>query len=573
MNSETIKAINKAINEHFKIKNKARSSRNKYAIGDKIGSGGFADVFSIVNVAERVNEGYVVKIININNLIKANEIEILDAFKKEEIKKVNREVDVHDKLRKQKPKCDNILYLEGKVQIDSDFLLLIMKKMQYTFAQYANIVGYSDELAFQLLYDVINAMTVYNKDGLVHRDLTPYNIFIKNLEQKGKVRFLVGDFGIAKFANKDGLVINTTGNRPGSHYAPEQDYTQSESNITTDIFTLGLGLYEWGYYKSKNSPSLQDLFVDIRNNKITGENFFVENRICDELKPVLRKMLQVELENRYDSIAMLKEDVDKAKKLYDHRIEKIKNLPKELTEVNKRITDLEREKLKLNREKIELKRKNADLSKKNEEIHRNNTPFIIKGNISQDKVALLYQENERLNSDNAELIKKNNAVNRENLALKNEKKFLKDKTKQLEKENEKLCKPISIKPAIICLAIGVVIAVMMGLYFPNILSSPFNYLSEAIAGKAICSEYNYFEKGFLGIPKKSGAREIVYANGNIFLDNDASDGIAEMRFANGDKLTCEYDDGFNGEGTFTFADGKTQGVLYKDDEYVSNIEE
>jgi serine/threonine protein kinase len=96
---------------------------------------------------------------------------------------------------------------------------------------------------------VARALQAAHSAGVIHCDLKPSNIFVTGPE--GESRYVVTDFGIAKFTNpQDSLSLTTIPKTPGSaaegtpfYMAPEQ-LENGASSIASDIYSFGLVLYE-----------------------------------------------------------------------------------------------------------------------------------------------------------------------------------------------------------------------------------------------------------------------------------------------------------------------------------------
>lgn len=94
----------------------------------------------------------------------------------------------------------------------------------------------------RLFQSVCDAVQYAHSRLIIHRDLKPSNIFVT---PDGKVKLL--DFGIAKQIREGvGLSLLT---RPGLHpvtlaYAAPEQIARNEVSITTDIYALGVVLYE-----------------------------------------------------------------------------------------------------------------------------------------------------------------------------------------------------------------------------------------------------------------------------------------------------------------------------------------
>lgn len=93
-----------------------------------------------------------------------------------------------------------------------------------------------------IVADVLDAMDDAHKNGVVHRDLKPDNILVKM--DGGRLRPKIADFGIAKVV--EGTTYTVSGALLGTcrYMAPEQVKTPSLADHRSDIYSLGVTLYE-----------------------------------------------------------------------------------------------------------------------------------------------------------------------------------------------------------------------------------------------------------------------------------------------------------------------------------------
>src|SRR5258708_7431473 len=102
------------------------------------------------------------------------------------------------------------------------------------------------EAAF-LIHQVLEGLGAAHGAGIVHRDLKPDNIFILKSKAGQKDYVKIIDFGISKFTETGAMSRMTrTGALMGTpHYmAPEQATGSAEVDLRTDIYAVGIILYE-----------------------------------------------------------------------------------------------------------------------------------------------------------------------------------------------------------------------------------------------------------------------------------------------------------------------------------------
>jgi len=99
--------------------------------------------------------------------------------------------------------------------------------------------------AVDLLLPVIGAIATAHAHGVIHRDLTPQNVFLVR-RKRGRVVPKVLDFGIAKVIDRelvDGLTHAYAILGTAPYMAPEQMRGATNANETSDQYALGAILY------------------------------------------------------------------------------------------------------------------------------------------------------------------------------------------------------------------------------------------------------------------------------------------------------------------------------------------
>lgn len=111
----------------------------------------------------------------------------------------------------------------------------------------ANPAGLSTERFFEVFQQVVSGMVAAHRADIVHRDITPANIFIIDEgPDKGSIKVL--DFGLAKLLSPDGesvASLTQTGASLGTpaYMSPEQCKSE-KIDARTDIYSLGCCIYE-----------------------------------------------------------------------------------------------------------------------------------------------------------------------------------------------------------------------------------------------------------------------------------------------------------------------------------------
>jgi eukaryotic-like serine/threonine-protein kinase len=89
---------------------------------------------------------------------------------------------------------------------------------------------------------VASALAAVHRVGIVHRDLKPDNIFVSQRDGKEIAKLL--DFGIAKFLDREGVTKAGMTLGTPAYMAPEQIMKGAAVGTSSDIYALGMVLYE-----------------------------------------------------------------------------------------------------------------------------------------------------------------------------------------------------------------------------------------------------------------------------------------------------------------------------------------
>ncbi len=148
---------------------------------------------------------------------------------------------------------------------------------------------------------ISSALSCAHKNGIIHRDIKPHNIIITTA---GSAK--VTDFGIAKAVSKSTIVKND-GNILGSaHYFSPEQGVGSDVDKTTDIYSLGVVLFEMltGYVPFENSNPLA--LALMHSNSPVPE---IKEDVPEALKNVVYKAMSKSKEERYQESAEMLLDI------------------------------------------------------------------------------------------------------------------------------------------------------------------------------------------------------------------------------------------------------------------------
>ena len=164
---------------------------------------------------------------------------------------------------------------------EDDYLYIIEEYVEgKTLSGYLeNSEDLSEKDIIKYIKDLCCALEILHSLGIVHRDVKPENVIIRN----GKACLI--DFSVAKainYSRKDTMSLGTAG------YAAPEQYGITESNPATDIYALGV----------------------LANILITGEH--PTTKIPGgKIGRIIRKCTDIQISKRYQSAQELKKQLNK----------------------------------------------------------------------------------------------------------------------------------------------------------------------------------------------------------------------------------------------------------------------
>jgi serine/threonine-protein kinase len=159
--------------------------------------------------------------------------------------------------------------------------------------------------AVRLAAELADTLQYCHERGVVHRDLKPENLYIT---PEGHI--VVGDFGIALLQGARRLTFQRLTNTVGTpdYMAPEQ-VSGERGDARTDVYAVGVLLFEM---LTGQVPFRGDNALAVMGQRLTADPPSLRARrrdVSPELDAIVRRALARDREQRYQSMAALREDL------------------------------------------------------------------------------------------------------------------------------------------------------------------------------------------------------------------------------------------------------------------------
>jgi serine/threonine protein kinase len=158
----------------------------------------------------------------------------------------------------------------------------------------------------EVIRDAAQALAHAHEQGVMHRDIKPDNLL---LDRQGKVHLI--DFGVARFF--DDQSVTYTGQLVGTplYMSPEQVTGRGAIDARTDLYSLGLVLYELLTLRppieATNRENLLRTIVTKPLAPVTWRNSSVKS----DLERIIHKATQKDPDQRYQAAGELAADLDR----------------------------------------------------------------------------------------------------------------------------------------------------------------------------------------------------------------------------------------------------------------------
>ena len=211
--------------------------------------------------------------------------------------------------------------------------------------------------AIDIMLQLASGIACAHDSYIIHRDIKPQNVMIL---EDGRVK--ITDFGIAMALNSNELT--QTNSVMGSvHYLPPEQASGSGSTIKSDIYSLGILMFELltGKVPFKGENAVEIAIKHMKDQIPSVCN--INNEIPQSVENIVLKSCAKNPKNRYDSISEMYEDLKTClteERKAEPRI--VYNYPEHSDSEEKNIDKLESRELK-------NKDKNKDIDKSEKRIN------------------------------------------------------------------------------------------------------------------------------------------------------------------------------------------------------------
>ena len=262
----------------------------RYELLEKIGEGGMSEVFKAR--CNKLNRFVAVKILKKEF---CNNEEIVKKFKDEATAIAtlsdNNIVNILDVGTQEDLHYIVMEYVKGKTLKD---VIKQVGKMNY-------------ETAISVAIQIAKALDCAHRNNIIHRDVKPQNILVT---EDGVMK--VTDFGIAK-STTSATITNTTTIMGSAHYLSPEQAKGSFIDCRTDLYSLGIVLYEMvtGKLPFEADSAVTIALKHIQEDPVSPKS--LNSRIPDSLNTLILKAIEKDPNKRYQTAKEFINDLQKIK--------------------------------------------------------------------------------------------------------------------------------------------------------------------------------------------------------------------------------------------------------------------
>lgn len=284
---------------------------NRYELLEKVGEGGMAVVYKAK--CHLLNRFVAVKVLKSEF---SGDKEFVEKFKREATAAAsltdNNIVNTYDVGTQDGINYIVMEYVNGKTLKE-----IIRKK---------GILEVEEALDYGL--QIAKALNCAHRNNIIHRDIKPHNIIVT---EDGVVKVM--DFGIAKASNSV-TITNTSKVMGSAHYFSPEQAKGSYVDFRTDIYSLGIVLYEMltGKVPFDADSPVSVALKHIQENPIPPKQ--LNPNLPDGLNNLILKAIEKEPIKRYQTINELISDLQNLKNNWNYKIQ-----PNTLDDDNTRVMD------------------------------------------------------------------------------------------------------------------------------------------------------------------------------------------------------------------------------------------
>ena len=178
-------------------------------------------------------------------------------------------------------------------QTENDYACIVMEYLPNSLDRLVRDQGtLSQTRALELITQICEALAYAHANSVVHRDIKPHNIL---LDAEGNAK--VSDFGIARAVD---LSVSATTSGTPIYMAPEQFLGDSAPDIRSDIYSLGVMMYEMLSGKPPFKGNFPALFRMHTPDEVPP--FSSNLNVPQQLSTLINKCLEKNPDNRYQNV-------------------------------------------------------------------------------------------------------------------------------------------------------------------------------------------------------------------------------------------------------------------------------